>query len=475
MYVNILASGNWSFFEKRSSFSPCGRFAVRPSHLCLNYDLISRYFQISGLPGYVKRGGISINLGVVQPYMPRLGRDFYEDYKFTNPIAEGGMGSVFLAEDTRNHKPVVIKQMRGIDVRSEEELEEARRLFTREVDILRALDNPGIVKFLDYHVDTEGRYFLVMEYILGNNLETTLHAFGPFSQNDAIMVGIQICETLEYLHEDDMPRKPSIIYRDLKPSNLMLTPEGQIIFIDFGIARHFMPSDAATRVITAGYSPPEQYFGRPEFRSDLYALGATLAHLVTGVRPRPLVASIPSQQNAPVTESFDALIARLTAHSPAERPPNARAVRHELFRIFQEINPDFEIPDEVYQAPAESHEDQFVSQKIMRTGLKAASSAAKVLPAERGPECESYTDDEMPTLVTNAFQSLNLSKGKSSLRTTGSHNQRETLDGQDKKPPNKVATKESLRTTRTLRTTMDRQKPPPSVWDRFIKWVTRKG
>ncbi|MDZ4835913.1 MAG: serine/threonine-protein kinase [Candidatus Melainabacteria bacterium] len=405
--------------------------------------------------------------------MPRPERDFYEEYKFSYPIAEGGMGSVYMAEDTRNHRQCVIKQMRGIDVRSSEELEEARRLFTREVDILSDLDHAGIVKFLDYHVDADGRYFLVMEYILGNNLETTLHNYGPFTQDDAIKVGIQICEILEYLHEDNMPLKPSILYRDLKPSNLMLTPEGQVIFIDFGIARHFMPSDAATRVITAGYSPPEQYFGRPEFRSDLYALGATLAHLVTGVRPRPLVTSVPSQQNAPVTESFDTLIARLTAHSPQDRPPDARSVRHSLFKIYQEIHPDFEIPDEVFQAPAESHEDQFVSQKIMRTGLKAASSAAKRLPPERGPECESYTDDEMPSSIAKMFENLN--KPKSSIRTTAQLDQRETLIDQDKKPPNKVATRENLATSKSLRTTIDRHQPSDSVWDRFVKWVTRKG
>jgi serine/threonine-protein kinase len=149
----------------------------------------------------------------------------------------------------------------------------------------------------------------------------------------------------------------------------MLTPEGQVIFIDFGIARVLMPSTTATRVVTAGYSPPEQYFGKPEVRSDLYALGATLAHLVTGVRPRPLITSVPSQQGADINETFDALISSLTAHSPSERPQNARAVRHTLYKIYQSIHPDFEIPDEVFDAPAENHEDQFVSQKIMRTGL----------------------------------------------------------------------------------------------------------
>jgi serine/threonine protein kinase len=406
--------------------------------------------------------------------MPRPERDFYEEYKFTNPIAEGGMGSVFLAEDIRNHNQCVIKQMRGIDVRSPEELEEARRLFTREVDILSKLDHAGIVKFRDYHVDSDGRYFLVMEYVTGNNLETTLLNFGPFTEDDAIKVGIQICEILEYLHEENpQENKPSIIYRDLKPSNLMLTPEGQIIFIDFGIARFFMPTDAATRVITAGYSPPEQYFGRPEIRSDLYALGATLAHLVTGVRPRPLVTSVPSQQKANVTESFDRLIAQLTAHSPQERPPNARAVRHALFKIYQEIHPDFEIPDEVYQAPPENHEDQFVSQKIMRTGLKAASSAAKKLPSERGPECQSYSDEDMPSSISKIFESLNKQKTPS-IKSSQSIDQRETLVDQNRKPPNKV-TRENLATTKTLRTTIDRHQSHQSIWDKFMNWVKRKS
>ncbi len=413
--------------------------------------------------------------------MPRPERNFYEDYKFTNPIAEGGMGSVFLAEDTRNHNQCVIKQMRGIDVRSPEELEEARRLFTREVDILSKLDHAGIVKFRDYHVDSDGRYFLVMEYVTGNNLETILHNYGPMSEDDAIKVGIQICEILEYLHEEnERENKPSIIYRDLKPSNLMLTPEGQVIFIDFGIARFFMPTDAATRVITAGYSPPEQYFGRPEIRSDLYALGATLAHLVTGVRPRPLVTSVPSQQGAPVSQSFDALIAQLTAHSPQERPPSARAVRHSLFKIYQELDPDFEIPDEVFHAPHESHEDQFVSQKIMRTGLKAASSAKKILPSERGQECESYTDDDMPTSISKLFESLNKPKGSGAKNSQTAMKVSQSLDPLDvsadrvRKPPNRVATKDNLSTTKTLRTTIERQQNKDSIWSRLVKWVTRQ-
>ena len=220
--------------------------------------------------------------GVV-PFVTPAERDFYGEFEWLQPLAEGGMGTVYLAEAKQhNNARCVIKQLRSDPNRSEEELEEARRLFLREVEILRNLDHAGIVPFRDWHVTNDGRYFLVMDYITGNNLETTIQSYGPFNEDDAVKVGIQICEVLEYLHEDQSPEKPSIIYRDLKPSNLMLTPEGQVIFIDFGIARVLMPSTTATRVVTAGYSPPEQYFGKPEVRSDLYALGATLAHLVTG-------------------------------------------------------------------------------------------------------------------------------------------------------------------------------------------------
>lgn len=401
-------------------------------------------------------------------------RDFYKDYKLINPIAEGGMGLVLLAEDNRaNNAKCVIKQMRKPDAQTQEELDEARRLFTREVEILSDLDHPGIVKFRDYYVDTDDRYFLVMDYITGNTLETILHNYGPFSEEDTVMIGIQICEVLEYLHDDSDPNKPSILYRDLKPSNLMLTPEGNVIFIDFGIARFFMPSTNATRVVTAGYSPPEQYFGRPEVRSDLYALGATLAHLVTGVRPRPLVTSNPSQQDAEVHQSFNDLIMQLTAHSPAERPASARVVKHNLFKIYQEIHPDFEIPEEVFHLPSDDSEDQFVSQKIMKTGLQAASSASKNLPAKRGPGLESFSDDDMPTSIQKVFENLN--KQRVSSAKVPKFDSSEQLTPTQEKAPNRVATKESLATTKNLRDTMDRHHNQGNIWQRFIKWVTGRS
>jgi serine/threonine protein kinase len=146
-------------------------------------------------------------------------------------------------------------------------------------------------------------------------------------------------EILEYLHTQN----PPIIYRDLKPSNIMLTPDGRIVLIDFGIARLLMPQQPATKVVSEGYSPPEQYAGKPEPASDLYALGCTLSQLLTGVRPRPLSVCSPAQHNADILSELDAICQQLTASDPRERPSSAREVRLALYRIYLKANPETEI------------------------------------------------------------------------------------------------------------------------------------
>ena len=271
---------------------------------------------------------------------------WFDRYKFCQPLGQGGMGIIYLAEDKQNaNAPCVVKQLISTST-DPEEREEAIRLFMREVQILSRLQHRGIVRFFDHHVTQDGKYFLVMDFVPGKNLEMIVAQYGAFTSEATVEIGIQCCEVLEYLHEQN----PPIIYRDLKPSNLMLTPEGEIVFIDFGIARTFMPKQSATRVVTAGYSPPEQYFGRPETRSDLYALGATLGHLLTAQRPKPLSSSAPRMMKSDVLFTLDDLIRRMTAHNPEDRPTNARQVRYELYHIYQEIHTDFEVPQEALLA-----------------------------------------------------------------------------------------------------------------------------
>ncbi len=263
-----------------------------------------------------------------------------DNYNWLQPIGEGGMGAVYLAEDKRNNNaPCVIKQIKYEykDLASQAEM---IKVCQREADLLRKLNHRGIVKFLDDHYSVEGLY-VVMEYIPGQNLEVVMNKEGPLDSETVVRIALQCCDVLEYLHSAE----PPIIYRDLKPSNLMLRTDGLVVFIDFGIARDFEPQGPATRVVTSGYSPPEQYFGKPEPRGDLYSLGATMHHLLTGIRPKPLTACHPKNLNGRVLPALDALIFQLTSHDRDERPPSARAVQYELFQIYKSLHEEFEIPE----------------------------------------------------------------------------------------------------------------------------------
>ncbi len=321
--------------------------------------------------------------------MPNKTDDWFDRYKFCQPLGQGGMGVVYLAEDLSNaNRQCVIKQLSN-QTSSKTDQTEAVRFFQREAEILRALDHPGIVRVFDDHVTKDGQYFLVMDHIPGKNLDDIVAAYGAFNSEATVEIAIQCCEVLEYLHELD----PPILYRDLKPSNLMLTPEGKIVFIDFGIARSFMPREAATRVVTTGYSPPEQYFGRPELKSDLYAMGATLGFLLTQVRPKPLAESAPLKFAKDILPSLDNLVRRLTAHTPEGRPDSARAVRHELYRIYKEIHPDFEIPQEELISPtapasktraANARNDERMRQSITSQNLEALVATRKTKTNGRG-------------------------------------------------------------------------------------------
>ncbi len=258
--------------------------------------------------------------------------NWFQNYKFLKPIGSGGMGVVYLAYAVDFSREVVVKQLMS---KSNDPYEnsEAIRLFKREAKILSKLNHPGIVPILDYHASSDGKYFLVMDYIKGKDLSVVLKNFGAFDSEAVVEIGIQCCQVLDYIHL----QVPAIIYRDLKPSNLILTPEGRVIFIDFGIARIVNFNQAATKVVTSGYSPPEQYYGKPEPRSDLYALGVTLGHLLTGIKPKPLTQSNPLKDNKTINLHLNDLIFRLTNYNIDDRPATAQVVMLELKEIFKEI------------------------------------------------------------------------------------------------------------------------------------------
>jgi outer membrane protein assembly factor BamB/tRNA A-37 threonylcarbamoyl transferase component Bud32 len=196
----------------------------------------------------------------------------------------GGMSAVYLARDLRFsavNKIVAVKEMNNSapDAR-------LRRIsiqnFEREANILASLSHPAIPKIFDFF--TEGtRSYLILEFVEGQDLEEIIEGRRqPFSQEEAVEWGLQICDVLAYLHS----QKPPVVFRDMKPGNLILRPNGRIMVIDFGIAKVFEHGQRGTMIGTEGYSPPEQYRGIAEPRGDLYALGATLHHVLTGRDPR---------------------------------------------------------------------------------------------------------------------------------------------------------------------------------------------
>lgn len=193
-------------------------------------------------------------------------------------LAQGGMGAVYLAWDIQHRRHVAIKVARLADP-------EARAQFRREVGYLQRLTHHSLPRVWDVFGDTQ-RDFLVMEYIPGDNLADLVYRAGRQPEWLVLRWADELLDAIEYLHG----QKPPIIHRDIKPANLKLRQDGTLVLVDFGIAKAYAPeryTQVAVEAISPGYSPPEQYSHRTvtDPRSDLYAVGATLYFLLTGVTP----------------------------------------------------------------------------------------------------------------------------------------------------------------------------------------------
>jgi len=201
-------------------------------------------------------------------------------YEIVDLLGGGGMKQVWLARDRRlGGRPCALAEM--IDsFRTDATRAAAATAFRREAELLASLSNEHIPQVYDSFSEGNAHY-LVMEYVQGETLEEKLRTAGPFGEELATTVALQIAETLQYLHSCN----PAVIYRDLKPSNVILKPSGHMILVDFGIARHFRAPSTVTMVGTPGYAAPEQWKGKAEPRSDVYALGALLHQMLSGRDP----------------------------------------------------------------------------------------------------------------------------------------------------------------------------------------------
>lgn len=253
-------------------------------------------------------------------------------YRVVKALGGGGMKLVYLAEDLRlAARKCALAEM--VDTfTSAEAQQQAITAFQREADMLAQLSNEHIPRVFDRF--SEGNHhFLVMEYIDGTTLEEQINQHGgKLPPEQVVEVALQVLDTLEYLHH----LQPPVIYRDLKPSNIMVTGDGQAKLIDFGIARHFQPLSNATMIGTQGYAPPEQYRGKVETRSDIYALGATMHHAISGRDPAAEApfSFPPLQKLCPdVDARLASAIDQALAYDVANRLPDAAEFKYRLLQI----------------------------------------------------------------------------------------------------------------------------------------------
>lgn len=249
-------------------------------------------------------------------------------YKILNKVGQGGMSVVYLAMNEKANKQWAVKEVRKDGIK---DFEVVKQGLVAETDILKKLNHPNLPSIIDV-IDNEDSFIIIMDYVQGNSLNRTLDEYGAQPQENVIEWAKQLCDVLGYLHS----RTPAIIYRDMKPANIMLKPDGNVTLIDFGTAREFKERNLAdtTCLGTVGYAAPEQFggMGQTDARTDIYCLGATLYHLVTGMNPcEPPYEIKPIRQiNPSLSSGFERIILKCTQRDPNDRYQSAAELMYAL-------------------------------------------------------------------------------------------------------------------------------------------------
>lgn len=254
-------------------------------------------------------------------------------YEILKKIGQGGMSIVYLAMDIRLNKQWAVKEIKKGKNQDTKTLLKGLQM---EANVLKMVDHPalpGIVDILDYN----GTVFVVMDYIEGRPLNEVLKSGGAQSQEMVIGWAKELCSALDYLHS----MNPPIIYRDMKPSNIMLKPDGKVKLIDFGTAKEFDVESLAdtTALGTRGYAAPEQFgdakgrgIHKTDARTDIYSLGATLYHIVTGKNPSepPYLIKPIRTWNPALSSGLEKIIGKCTMSNPEERYQTCGELMYDL-------------------------------------------------------------------------------------------------------------------------------------------------
>jgi tRNA A-37 threonylcarbamoyl transferase component Bud32 len=238
--------------------------------------------------------------------------------KIVKQLAFGGLSAIYLAQ--RGELDLVVIKEAVVPSSSDEATKaKAEELFKREAALLVKLDHPHVARVLDHFVD-EGRNYLMLEYINGQDLRQHVKQNGPQKENTVLNWALQVAEVLVFLHGQD----PPIIHRDLTPDNLVLKNDGTVCVIDFGAANQFVGTATGTLVGKQSYIAPEQLRGKADLQSDLYSFGGTIYYLLTGKDPIPLMSAHPKEVLSDVSDAMDCLVSDLTAFDKEKRVSTAK-------------------------------------------------------------------------------------------------------------------------------------------------------
>jgi serine/threonine-protein kinase len=256
-------------------------------------------------------------------------------YEIINLLGCGGMGAVYLALDHRlGQNQVAVKE--NLDTS-----QQAATQFQQEANVLAQLDHPNLPKVIDHFIESNGRQYLVMEYVAGDDLATSVKQRGALPEAQVLDWADELLDALTYLHEQPQP----ILHRDIKPGNIKITPKGKVKLVDFGLVKFYNQANPYTATLvhgrgSPGYAPPEQHnpAGHTDARSDIYALGATLYHLLTGEVPATATDRIanptgflpPRHIKAAIAPATEAVILKALELPMSHRFQTAREMRQAL-------------------------------------------------------------------------------------------------------------------------------------------------
>lgn len=268
--------------------------------------------------------------------MATIGSIIDHKYEILTEIGRGGMSVVYLAMDRRLNKQWAIKEIKKTVNSNENEI--IVQSLVTEANLMKRLDHPTLPRIVDI-IDEGTTIYVVMDYIEGKSIDKILRESGAQPQEVVIEWAKELCDALGYLHS----RKPAIIYRDMKPANIMLKPEGGLKLIDFGIAREYKEDHIADTVSlgTKGYAAPEQFGGKgqTDARTDIYCLGVTLYHMVTGKNPaEPPYEIYPIRHwNPAFSTGFEKIIQKCTMLNPEDRYQSCEELMYAL-EHYEEID-----------------------------------------------------------------------------------------------------------------------------------------